>query len=1284
MKSILLFLAAIIVSTLSFGQVSTYPYLQSFEDPFTYGNKVFFLPNWWGNYVKVDTMGQYDAFAHTGNYCLYMKPEGEEFKTMAQVKLDLTGKTNNYAEFWVASRKNGAPEDMKRVKLNVAVSIDGGITFPYVSRFGPHEGFPNADIPFEKFLFPLPPAVNDQNKVVFRFIGKSGGGPHLPGTLLIDDFMFAQADIDSFPPFIMGAEIPIPRVDSIRIPFSEPLQPDSALLLTHYDFTWPIEENGTVSIGEGPLPEIAAIELSEDGYTVFLTLDPPMSVGETYTLQMFNITDLNGNVADTLTMDGIVYNVLPPGSLVISEVLFDDPGTAYPMEKLQFVEIYNPTTEVVPLGGLRIKGAISAHDLPNVKLGPGEYWVATRNSVSFYATFGFDAWEWRGSWIEDEAEEGEEIEPQSLYIQTTNRHSGDLVDSIGFDLSDSIWLVLKQPGYSIEVCNNLTDNVDPANWTLADDSQAPYSYYYDGYTFDIYATPGRGCSGSENPVVNLGPDGNYCGITVLLLDAGNEGSHYLWSTGETTQTISVNTSGTYSVVVNNGNGAAYDTITVSLVPAITALASYSDTVCAKEEMEFNDTTTGAVAWMWNFGDGSYSTGKNALHTYDEAGNYDVRLMVYNAFGCTDTLVSSVQVYNNNVDWILPETICEGLESQFEDQSLSGIQWLWDFGDGNTSTARNPTHTYQAKGNYTVSLTVDNSLGCQNTVTTELLVLGREISWILPENLCEGVEAIFQDETPYAYSWLWDFGDGATSSEQNPSHAYGQSGVYTVSLTVSTEEGCSNIVSDDVEVKANTISWILPENLCAGIEGAFADNSIEAIIWTWNFGDGQTSQEQNPYHMYTEPGEYNLVLTVTNVYGCTATREEIVTVNPNEVVWTIPEGICEGTAALFADNTTFAASWLWDFGDGSEATDRDVTHTYAAAGEYEVSLTVTNSYGCTASLNTVVEVYSSQIDWLLPDMLCVGTEAEFEDQSEDAISWTWNFGDGESSSEQNPAHSYAESGTYTVVLMMTSASGCTSMISDEIEVTPVLIDWTLPVDICAGTEVIFRDASPDVAERLWDFGDSTSSEEKDPTHAYKEGGAYTVSLTITNSAGCTNTVSEELEVNDNELSWHLPDSPTCTDIALQFGSAGTSIINWLWDFGDESTSQLQNPVHAYSDPGVYMIKLTATNLFGCEYTLQEVIEVGVCVGIEEDNWDGQVSIYPNPGKGFVTLKSGIADNKAIPVRVFNSKGELVFDQTVAPVEGNTYQVDISRLPGGIYIINIMYGETILSRKLLIQK
>ncbi len=954
MKNILTLLGVLLAESL-FAQVSTYPYVQSFEEPFTYGHNTTFLPNWWGNYVAVDTLGQYAFFGHTGSSSLFFQPEGEEFKVIARVMLDLTGTTNTYADFWVATRKNGGPDDMKRVKLSAAVSIDGGITFPWVMSVGPHEGFPNENTDFQKYTFVFPPSTNNQPSVTLQFMTKSGGGPHRPGTLLLDDVMVTQAESDIFPPYIMGSELAIPSVTSFSIPFSEPLLPDSALLPSHYVFSWPVEEDGTPIIGEGPLPQVSQVVQSASGYAVTLTLDPPLSIGDYYALSILNMTDLNGNVADTLLIDGIVYNNPPPGSLTISEVMFNDPSGTYPMNKLQYVELYNPTTEVVPLGGLRIKGSIAAHDLPNVKLQPGEYWVATRNADSYQATFGKPAWEWKGSWIEYTAEEGETLEPQSLYIQTTDRHSGILVDSVAFDFNDSSWAALNKPGRAIEVCNALQDNLDPAHWSLAGGSA--YLYTMDGIAYEVYGSPTTACLSKQPPVVNLGSDSTYCGVTTLTLDAGNPESVYLWSTGARTQTIDVSETGVYSVIVNNGGASATDTIEVMLVPDITAtLGSVPESVCAKVNISFHENIPDAITWLWSFGDGTTSTEASPNHTYGVDGSFNVRLIVSNIYGCQDTTQTMIGIHPNKAAISPPVSLCQNAEATFTDNSTSAVQWDWTFGDGGTSTDQHPAYTYGMTGNYRVMLKAINSFGCTDTTSIAATVHGASVTWELPENFCQNAVLGFSDESPEATAWSWSFGDGTASTVQHPEHTYVSPGEYTVKLTMTNSFGCVDDETTMVTVKPNVVSWTVPTLLCEKVQATFSDTSPETVGWSWNFGDGATSTDKNPAHTYESDGDHTVMLSVTQGNGCMNTIQEQVRVNPNDVEFGFsPDPVCTYMSIAFTDNSVEATSWTWSFGDGVNSNTRIAQHVYTKPGAYTTTLTVTNAFGCTNSATQPIEV-----------------------------------------------------------------------------------------------------------------------------------------------------------------------------------------------------------------------------------------------------------------------------------------------------------------------------------------
>jgi len=468
-------------------QVDDLPFHEDFEQDFKRSKD--FLDNWKANTTDSKLLGQQNEGS---NRSLYMVPEGEHLTINADLSLNLSGKNHVYMAFDVATRKNGSREDQKRTKLSVSISTDGGKTFGFGMKIGPEMGMSNTDSKEPKnYKYPFPPLANGKRNVVIRFKAKAGGGPHKAAKLLIDDVKVSEALSDRFAPFICG-EVSPSSLRTMRIDFSEPLALLQAENPRNYVFTVAeIPQHLAYVSPTNKVPRVNRARVINDGYSVLLGFSPALEQGEYYTFNLKNITDLAGN--DTkFTLDNLVYNVPKPGDLMFTEVLFNDPSGAHPMDKLQFVEIFNPTNRPVPLGGLRIKGAISAHNMPNVKVYPGKFWVVTRNAEAFEQTFGFPAWEWKGSWIQyDESHEGETIESQQLYIQTTVHHGVSYVDKMTFNFSEEPWKSLNEAGRSMELCNIPRNKWTPETWVLANNQGKPYEYYAgrNNVSFDIFATP---------------------------------------------------------------------------------------------------------------------------------------------------------------------------------------------------------------------------------------------------------------------------------------------------------------------------------------------------------------------------------------------------------------------------------------------------------------------------------------------------------------------------------------------------------------------------------------------------------------------------------------------------------------------------------------------------------------------------------------------------------------------------------------------------------------------------
>ncbi len=308
---------------------------------------------------------------------------------------------------------------------------------------------------------------------------------------------------------------------------------------------------------------------------------------------------------------------------------------------------------------------------------------------------------------------------------------------------------------------------------------------------------------------------------------------------------------------------------------------------------------------------------------------------------------------------------------------------------------------------------------------------------------------------------------------------------------------------DVPPAASFTAEALPEG-----QVQFTDNSTNMpVSWSWDFGDGNASSMQNPLHTYSASGTYTVCLTAANSAGSDVSCQEITVVAPPAAGFTLQD---EGEGAFaFTDTSTNAPTgWSWDFGDGNTSTAQNPTHTYAENGIYTVCLTATNSAGSDVSCQEITVVLPPQASFTFSDE-GQGMVA-FADASANApTGWSWDFGDGNTSTAQNPTHTYAENGIYTVCLTATNSAGSDVSCQEITVVLPPQASFTFS-DEGQGM-VAFADASANAPTGWsWDFGDGNTSTAQNPTHTYAENGTYTVCLTATNSAG-SDVSCQEIEV-----------------------------------------------------------------------------------------------------------------------------------------------------------------------------
>ncbi len=562
------------------------------------------------------------------------------------------------------------------------------------------------------------------------------------------------------------------------------------------------------------------------------------------------------------------------------------------------------------------------------------------------------------------------------------------------------------------------------------------------------------------------PDGTIAG---WLWDFGDGGQSALRSP---THTFSNHGTFLVRLTVTDSTGLT-GTATASILvnhPPDVAFSINPVSPTTQDEVDFFDASSDQdgliVSWNWDFGDGTTSTSQHPSHRYVQDGTYTVTLRVTDNDGVAATASQTVTVANVGPTatftyW--PAEPTTGDVVAFIDNSTdvdgSIVSWNWDFGDGTTSTDRHPTHQYADDGSYLVVLTVQDDDDAVQSATRGISVTNlppvAAFSYS-PDTPATGALVTFADASTDAdglvVSWHWDFGDGTTSNDVNPSHRYADDGTYMVTLTVTDDDGASTqltqaIVVRNVEPVAGFTMTPAAPTTQDIIQ--FTDTSTDSdgyvAAWHWDFGDGTTSTERHPTHRYPDDGAYAVTLVVTDDDGARDDWARQVTVANVPPVALFSYAPAEPTTlddVRFSESSSdvdgVVVSWAWDFGDGTTSNDRAPVHRFPDDGHYTVTLTVTDDDGDTGTMSLQVMVTN-----VLPTAAFSHSPLEpqtseavqFTDASNDVdgtiVSWSWDMGDGTTSTQRNPVHHYAATGTYTAVLTVTDDDGGQAVASTDI-------------------------------------------------------------------------------------------------------------------------------------------------------------------------------------------------------------------------------------------------------------
>ena len=769
-----------------------------------------------------------------------------------------------------------------------------------------------------------------------------------------------------------------------------------------------------------------------------------------------------------------------------------------------------------------------------------------------------------------------------------------------------------------------------------------------------------------------------------------------------------NNIGSYTVSLRVTNSVGCSSILLSKPNYInvtngvtTNFSSVQQNVCKPPTtVTFSNTSTGpgTLSYQWNFGDGSNSVQQNPAHPYTATGTYSVSLITKSSIGCVDTLVKTnyITVTSNNTSFSMPGNVCIGntinlvntsnpspvssywdfgdstsstllspthiwniprtynvklvntysnctdsatqttnvlplpavnfttvdtfscafpYTVNFTDQTHGATQWLWNFGDGTTSTLENPSHTYNTTGKFNVTLTATNANNCSNTLTKNNVVNISPLVAKINGTPTGGCAPFTFKPTANFYnpngisSYLWNFGDGTTSNLASPVKVYANTGVYVVNLTLTTNDGCTASTSSTDTVKVdNPLSDAIsasPLVQCAGNNITFKDSPSVATSWLWKFGDGGSSALQNPIHAYNQSGKFNITLIVSNNY-CkdTIVDSNYITILPPVSKMGITYSCTNKLQVIFADLSTQPLTWTWNFGDGTTSNQQNPPiHTYSSLGSYKVTLVTTNG-SCSSTSTTTIKLANEQADFTpTQSAACLNSILTFSAINSipgNIINYTWNFGDGTQASLTSPTttHSYSKAGSYTVKLTITDLHGCkdSMTIPNYVTIESPKASFSLSsLTACKSSTVSFTDQSitdgvHPITTWLWNYGDGNSQSQStgNSSHIYPTAGYYTPSLKITDNLGCSDstTLNSPLIIDKVAAVFTSIDSSSCTNtqVTLTNSSFGTGPLSYLWDLGNNASSTDSTASTMYTTDGSYTVKLVVTDSLGCKDSL----------------------------------------------------------------------------------------------------
>ena len=840
---------------------------------------------------------------------------------------------------------------------------------------------------------------------------------------------------------------------------------------------------------------------------------------------------------------------------------------------------------------------------------------------------------------------------KTIIVNSTGTYSVQVTKG-GCTGSDAINITVNMPpvvnlGPDATICAGSSVTLDAGNagstylWSTGATTQTIVVNSAGSYSVQVTKL---GCNSNDainitlnpGPAVNLGPDVSICTGSSITLDAGVAAATYLWSTGATTQTISVNAAGTYSVQVTKGGCTGNDAINVAINPPPVVNLGPDATICTGSSITLDAGNVGAT-YLWSTGATTQTISVNA------AGTYSVQV---SQGGCSTNDAIDVTVNPGPVVDLGPDAIiCTGTSTTL-DAGNAGATYLWSTGATTQTISVNSTGTYSVQvtqggcsSNDAINITTSGSL---------VVNLGNDTSLCLGSNLV-------LDAGNSGSTYLWNPGGATTQTLTVTGFA---PTLYSVTVT---NGGCTGTDNINVGLKpaVTPIFTYVVTPSCIPVSVQFNDASTictgSITGWLWDFGDGNTSTSQNPVHNYATSGTYTVMLTVTPSSGLPSTTSSSVIVPGGGITVNLGNdtAICLGnTLTLDAGNS--GASYAWSTGATSQ------TIVAAFPGKYWVDVTLG---GCAGTDTIKISPkFPLAVNFGIDSSLanCLPAAVQFTDSTvvscgQSIANWSWDFGDGNTSNQQNPAHNYLAPGTYTVILMVTTNAGITTSVSKPINISgiPLIVNLGNDTTICRGNTVQLDAGNPG-ASFVW----TPSSGLDNTTIANPLANPFNSTSYIVSVTKCGTTVNDTITINVVDYG-----AATITQSGNTLECSIASSYQWYKD--GQLIPGATGKVYKPKGYGVYKVNVTGAN--GCSGDSEPYFflpDIGHYLG------DIRCKISPTPAHGEAFLIFSKLPPNPVRVTIYDRVGRKLMITTAS---NNVNRLNVTTFAKGEYFVECILDE-----------